>query len=110
MIDGLADFYAREQMYPDTLAELVESGELEAVPTPRVGFRWLDDDSRFTYQGFGTSYLLEFPAPRWVQCTYNPPYDDLEDDESGADAGADADEDEELGGAWSCPTKPPELW
>lgn len=110
VIDGLADFYAREQMYPDTLAELVESGELEAVPTPRVGFRWLDDDSRFTYQGFGTSYLLEFPAPRWVQCTYNPPYDDLEDDESGADAGADADEDEELGGAWSCPTKPPELW
>jgi hypothetical protein len=110
VIDALAGFYEREQMYPDTLDELVDSGDLAAVPEPRIGFRWRDDSNRFTYQGFGTSYLLEFPAPRWVQCTYNPPYDDFEDDENDTDAGTDADEDEDLGGAWSCPTKPPELW
>ena len=112
IIDALAGYYEREQVYPDTLTELVDSGELEAIPAPQVGFAWLDDGTRFTYQAFGTSYLLEFPAPRWVQCTYNPPYDDYEDDESDDEEGAydGADEDEDLGGAWSCPTKPPELW
>jgi hypothetical protein len=112
IIDALAGYYEREQMYPETLTELVEGGELSTIPEPQVGFGWLDGDDRFTYQAFGTSYLLEFPAPRWVQCTYNPPYDDYEDEEDDdAGLGADgADADEDLGGAWSCPTKPPELW
>lgn len=110
IVDGLAGYYAREQLYPDTLTELVDSGDLAAIPEPRVGFAWFDDGTGFTYQAFGTSYLLEFPAPRWVQCTYNPPYDDFEDDE-GEDFGEDgADADEDLGGTWSCPSKPPELW
>jgi hypothetical protein len=113
IIDALAGYYEREQMYPDSLTELVDRGHLAAIPEPQVGFAWLDDGTRFTYQAFGTSYLLEFPAPRWVQCTYNPPYDDdfedgESDDEDVPDDGATADED--LGGAWSCPTKPPELW
>jgi len=112
VIDALAGYYAREQMYPDTLTELVDSGDLTAIPEPRVGFAWLDDDSRFTYQAFGTSYLLEFPAPRWVQCTYNPPYDDFEETADDEDASADdsAESDEDMGGVWTCPTKPPELW
>lgn len=112
IIDALAGYYERNQMYPDKLNELVDDGELAAIPEPRVGFAWLDDGTRFTYQAFGTSYLLEFPAPRWVQCTYNPPYDDYEDGESDEEDIAEdaADDDEDLGGAWSCPTKPPELW
>ena len=61
--------------------------------------------------------LLEFAAPRWVQCAYNPPYGDedfgeddfFDDTEEGLeDLGY---EDEDLGaGSWSCPEKPPELW
>ncbi len=110
ILDGLAGYYGREQLYPDTLAELVDTGDLTAIPKPQVGFTWFADGTRFTYQAFGTSYLLEFPAPRWVQCTYNPPYDDFEDDAGGDFGDDDADADEDLGGAWSCPTRPPELW
>lgn len=118
VIDALAAYYEREQIYPETLPALVESGDLEAVPKPAIGFGFLGDDARFTYQAFGTSYLLEFPAPRWVQCAYNPPYDDeeWEDEPANADESEDTDgrEDEEggedLGGSWSCPSSPPELW
>lgn len=74
VIDALAHYYEREQIYPETLEALVTSGDLEEVPEPTAGFALLGDEARFTYQAFGTSYLLEFPAPRWVQCAYNPPY------------------------------------
>ena len=68
-----------------------------------IGFRFLSG-AEFHYQNFGTSYLLDFAAPRWVECAYSPPYadDEYEDDE--------ADEEEPLGGSWSCPAEPPELW
>jgi hypothetical protein len=105
VIDALASFYARERIYPETLRSLVESGDLDTVPKPSLGFAFLGDGTRFTYQAFGTSYLLEFPAPRWVQCAYNPPYDDEDEGEPG-----DGDDDEDLGGSWSCPSSPPELW
>jgi len=108
VIDALASYYQREQIYPETLEALVESHDLDAVPKPHIGFGFLGNGTSFTYQAFGTSYLLEFPAPRWVQCAYNPPYDDEEwEDESSA---ADPLEPEEMGGAWSCPSSPPELW
>jgi hypothetical protein len=85
----------------------VDGGELDHVPAPRIGFPGLGDQ-QFVYQNFGESYILEFSAPRWIQCAYNPPYED-EGEEEGAetdDAGSDG-----LGeGAWSCPSKPPELW
>jgi hypothetical protein len=64
--------------------------------------------------------LLEFSAPRWVQCAYNPPYldEDVEEGDGaapdvaqgGSASAAAGDEDELGGGAWSCPSKPPELW
>jgi hypothetical protein len=111
VIDALASYYEREQIYPETLQALVESRDLEAVPTPQIGFGLLGNGTSFTYQAFGTSYLLEFPAPRWVQCAYNPPYDDEELDEDGEpDAGDGAELDEGMDGAWSCPSSPPELW
>jgi hypothetical protein len=113
-IDALASYYEREQIYPETLEALVASGDLSEVPEPRVGFGFLANGTRFTYQAFGTSYLLEFPAPRWVQCAYNPPYDDEEDDGGDPDAAGDPASDaldaDDLGGAWSCPSSPPELW
>lgn len=123
IIDALAAYYERESMYPDSLSELVDAGLLEAIPKPEIGFvRPGEERAPFIYQGFGTSYLLEFSAPRWVQCAYNPPYGE-EDEEAEEDGGApeagagDAnaaplgDEEADLaGGSWSCPSKPPELW
>jgi hypothetical protein len=116
VIDALARHYEREQIYPESLDKLVDAGDLDRVPAPRIGFRFLDRNEAFTYQGFGTSYLLEFAAPRWVQCAYNPPYGDEgeldEDEETGASSEAERAEwdDEALAGAWSCPSSPPELW
>jgi hypothetical protein len=118
VIDALAKYYEKESVYPDSLSQLVEGGYLDALPTVSIGFREPGAAATpFTYQAFGTSYLLEFSAPRWVQCAYNPPYADEDaDDEPAADVASNAedgdapDPDAELGGAWSCPSKPPELW
>lgn len=116
IIDALAKFYERESVYPDDLDQLVSSGFLDSVPRPTIGFVAPGEErAPFTYQAFGTSYLLEFSAPRWVQCAYNPPYDadEGEDEEPVATAaveGEDAEEEDLGGGAWSCPSKPPELW
>ena len=101
IIDGLQAYYEREQIYPDALEQLVETADLESIPHPRIGFPFFYDGD-FRYQSFGTSYILDFPAPRWVQCAYNPPWVDDEDED---DANG-----EPLGGAWSCPSEPPELW
>jgi hypothetical protein len=108
VIDALEAYYAENELYPETLAELVESGRLESIPQPRIGFAPLSDQ-QFVYQSFGTSYLLEFAAPRWVQCAYNPPYADLVEEDEADDAGEDGD-GADLGGSWSCPSNPPELW
>jgi hypothetical protein len=134
IIEALERYNAREQGYPDTLQQLVEAEDLDAIPRPSVGFGLLETrDQEFTYQNFGINYLLEFSAPRWVQCAYNPPYEDEEEDEGAAaeddapratpalasaddeippdDEAADADDGEEgETGAWSCPSKPPQLW
>jgi len=131
--DALQRYFAREQAYPDTLEELVEAKDLPAVPVPQVGFG-VDGAATFTYENFGTSYILEFSAPRWVQCAYNPPWSDEAGDDgehaagahAAASAPADSDDDDASGddgaahdggadgtsmpGAWSCPRKPPELW
>lgn len=113
IIDALDAYYLRESTYPDDLSMLVKAGFLDTVPKPEIGFA-IDagGETDFTYQAFGTSYLLEFSAPRWVQCAYNPPYDDEEDDEEdAADGATQGGVEEELGaGSWSCPSKPPELW
>jgi hypothetical protein len=121
IIDALNGYYAAQTIYPDRLDQLVEAKLLDAIPKPEIGFALPgDEESVFTYQGFGTSYLLEFSAPRWVQCAYNPPYLDEEADEvdeeraphvaQGGDESAPEGEDDVSGGAWSCPSKPPELW
>ncbi len=122
IIDALRVYYEKGESYPESLDQLVEAGLLPVIPKPQIGFPLPgSDESAFTYQGFGTSYLLEFSAPRWVQCAYNPPYPDDEDAEEddgeapdvaqGGAAAAAEDGDAALGdGAWSCPSKPPELW
>jgi len=104
IIDALAAHYENEGMYPDSLDELVQSGRLEAIPEPAIGFDLLYD-GEFLYTSFGTSYQLEFVAPRWVQCAYNPPWVDDEEEEDG-----DEDGEGSLAEAWSCPSQPPELW
>jgi hypothetical protein len=162
IIDALGLYFARETVYPDSLAELVEAKDIDALPEPAIGFGFLYD-GRFRYQNFGTSFILEFPAPRWVECAYTPPFTDEDEDEDvAADTGVAADEDaaadadaeeasdaepeptadsaadeaaapvtgdegagdeageepdegesgdgESLDEAWSCPSKPPELW
>ena len=99
--------YEREGGYPDDPGELVALGLLGYVPVPRVGFRFLEEQE-FVYQNFGISYLLEFSAPRWVQCAYNPPYQDEDLDEE--EPQEELDDEGALPGSWSCPAKPPELW
>jgi hypothetical protein len=100
IIDALQTWLDREGVYPDELDELLETGDLAAIPRPAIGFAFLDD-GEFRYRNFGTSFLLEFPAPRWVECAYTPAFEDEEDDEG---LGT------ELAESWSCPSKPPELW
>lgn len=111
--DALQAYLARgDQQYPDRLDDLVAAGLLRSIPEPRVGFALLDRP-HFVYQNFGINYLLEFSAPRWVQCAYNPPYLDEEDgeEEEFEDEEIPSEEDEDgLPGSWSCPSKPPELW
>ena len=103
--EALQAYYDRKDEYPDRLTDLVELELLEAVPLPRVGFTFIEEQE-FVYQNFGISYLLEFSTPRWVQCAYNPPYQDEEEFEEELD-----DEEEgDLPGSWSCPSTPPELW
>jgi len=119
IIDALQRYYAKEELFPDDLDGLVSGGYLHAIPRPSIGFGFLYD-GQFRYRSFGTSFLLEFPAPRWVECAYTPPYDENEGEEDAGAAdtaqkdAADASEDdgdaEGLGEAWSCPSKPPELW
>jgi hypothetical protein len=106
IIDALEAYRERETLYPDSLEVLVEAGDLAAIPEPSIGFDFLYD-GKFDYQGFGTSYLLQFPAPRWVQCAYTPAMvmEEYEDDEY-----ADEWSEEDLGASWSCPSRPPELW
>lgn len=116
IIDALQQYLDRESVYPDELETLVEEGLIDAIPEPDIGFGFLYDGT-FTYQNFGTSFILEFPAPRWVECAYTPPYEgdeeyeeeeaeeDLEPWETPGDAA-----DDSLGEAWSCPSRPPELW
>jgi hypothetical protein len=98
IIDALDRYMERESLYPDALADLVAAGDIGGIPKPAIGFGFLYDAS-FRYQSFGTSFILEFAAPRWVECAYTPPYADEDDEDA-----------EPLGEAWSCPSQPPELW
>jgi hypothetical protein len=106
--DALERYFERQAVYPDSLDALVQTGLLTSIPRPRVGFALLAQPS-FSYQNFGMSYLLEFWSPRWVQCGYSPPYaeDEVEEVLEDADASFDG---AELEGAWSCPSRPPDLW
>jgi hypothetical protein len=101
IIDALEAYQERHEGYPDELPALVDEGLLDEVPKPRIG---LFSGQEFVFQNFGDSYLLEFSAPRWIQCAYNPPWQ-LEPGEELDPEDADA-----LTGAWSCPQKPPEIW
>ena len=102
LIDALDHYFERELLYPDELEELIAAGDIDAIPTPAIGFRFLGG-ADFHYQNFGTSYLLDFAAPRWVECAYSPAYSDDEEED-------DNEASEPLGGSWSCPAEPPELW
>jgi hypothetical protein len=105
LIQGLAAYYNREEVYPDELAALVASGDLEEVPTPRIGFAaahavGLLEAPRFEYRSLGSSYVLEFASTEWVQCVYSPPW--IDEDEPPLD--------EEAEEPWACPGNRPELW
>lgn len=101
IIDALAAHREKSGGYPDALEELVTAQLLPQVPHPQIGFF---SGQEFVYQNFGESYLLEFSAPRWIQCAYSPPI------EAEPGEGSQAEDGGDLGGAWSCPQKPPELW
>ena len=106
IIDALHTYLEREDLYPDRLDELVKAGMIERIPEPAIGFP-LGRVDGFDYASYGTSYLLDFSAPRWVQCHYTPApiLEDL-DEEERAELAAEGGLEE----AWSCPSTPPELW
>jgi hypothetical protein len=118
IIDALAAHMKDKEEYPDRLEQLAEEGYLEEVPLPRVGFDifynlGLLKRSEFSYRSLGSSYILEFVSTEWVQCAYNPPWeDDYEYEEEEAEEGEaeKAEEYEEEEEAWSCPDTRPELW
>ncbi len=101
IIDALQTWFDREGLYPDELDQLLESQDLGTIPRPAIGFGFLYHDE-FRYRSFGTSFLLEFPAPRWVECAYTPPFED-EEDEDGAPADAEAASEDEGLEAWERP-------
>lgn len=106
IIDALSAYQEREGLYPDALDQLVAAELIERIPEPAIGFSFLYDDG-FRYESYGTSYLLEFPAPRWVQCHYTPaPLAEDLDEEERAELAAEGGLEE----SWSCPSQPPELW
>jgi len=117
IIDAMDRYVEKEDLYPDELEDLVTAGYLDEIPEPAIGFGFLYD-GHFRYRSFGSSFILEFPAPRWVECAYTPPYEDEEEYEEEEESdkldeawGITADgEGGSLGEAWSCPEKPPELW
>jgi len=76
--DALASYLEKEEIYPDELDDLVAAGYLAEIPEPAIGFSFLYD-GEFRYRSFGMSFILEFPAPGWVECAYTPPY--LDEDE-----------------------------
>lgn len=96
LIDALSDYYRVEYEYPDELETLIEGGYLNEIPSPRIGFQiyyqlgWLDP-VEFDYQSLGSSYVLEFVSTEWVMCSYNPPWEDVDDEED------EEEEDEENG-------------
>jgi hypothetical protein len=85
IIDALGHYYEREGAYPDELDELLEAQDIDEIPTPRIGLAALTGQD-FTYQNFGTDYLLEFAAPGWTQCAYSPPWEQDWENEDDADS------------------------
>jgi hypothetical protein len=117
IIDALHVHYLETSGYPEELEDLIELEYIDAIPQPRVGFQlaydagWLTQPE-FEYRGLGNSYLLEFVSTEWIQCGYTPPYLDefgkeYEEEEYDEEY---ADEEEGGAGAWTCPTKRPQLW
>ena len=105
IISALERYYEREEVYPDALDELLVTGDLDAIPAPRIGFRAIHllevlPPPRFTYQSMGSSYVLEFASTEWVQCVYSPPW--IDEDEPL--------EEQDLEEPWACPENRPELW
>jgi hypothetical protein len=113
LIDALQAHYQGRDEYPETLDQLVELGYLDAIPRPRVGFGifyslgWFEP-IEFSYQSLGSSYVLEFEFTEWVQCAYNPPWED--DEEYEDEYEEEYAEEDGSDGAWSCPDSRPELW
>ncbi|MCG8590567.1 MAG: hypothetical protein MJE66_14850 [Proteobacteria bacterium] len=119
--DALARYYTTQGEYPDSLELLIEAGELDSIPVPRVGFSFLNgwgddaDGVAFDYRSLGSSYVLEFETTEWVQCAYNPPWEDEEEDDfsfgvEGEDDFEDEEEESDGDDAWSCPESRPQLW
>jgi hypothetical protein len=121
--DALATYFEKQEEYPEELEELIEKGYLDELPRPRVGFDIFADlgllkRTEFSYRGLGSSYVLEFVSTEWVQCAYNPPWEDdyeyeeeYEDEEEAEDGEEGQDEEgSETEEAWSCPDTRPELW
>lgn len=107
VIDALQRHIKTEESYPPSLASLVDAGYLDETPRPRIGFRILEslglaDEVKYRYNEYGSSFILEFDASLWTQCSYSGNYyfDEEEEEEL---------EDEDAP-AWSCLNKSPALF
>ena len=77
------------------------------MPKPRVGFQFLEliglaDEVKYRYNEYGSSFILEFDASLWTQCSYSGNYYFDEEEEE------EVEEEEEP--EWSCLNKSPALF
>ena len=107
VIEALQNHIKVEEFYPETLNGLVETGYLDEMPKPRVGFQFLEliglaDEVKYRYNEYGSSFILEFDASLWTQCSYSGNYYFDEEEEE------EFEEEEEP--EWSCLNKSPALF
>jgi hypothetical protein len=111
VIEALQAHIVREEFYPESLSDLVEARYYDETPRPRIGFGFLsdlglDDEVKYRYNEYGSSYVLEFDSSLWIQCSYSGQYyfDDEEEEEY-----LDDEDYEDEKPEWSCLGKAPSL-
>lgn len=107
VIDALQKHIEQKEFFPAKLEDLVEAGYLDAAPSPRIGFSFLQpvglaELAEYRFNEYGSSYILEFDSTKWVQCSYSGQFYYDDDEEEDYD-----EEDIPVEPTWNCLGKQP---